>query len=536
MKLLLKLALLFAAAGNAFAQIDSAVFYRITARHSGKCLAVAGGMGSLRNGDRVIQWSCIEAEDNQKWRIVPVGDGDYQILAKHSGKALDVFGGVVSTGNGVAVEQWDYNGGANQKWKLTPVGDGYYQIVAKHSGKSLETAGGVAATWAGPGTQQWDYVGNSNQQWRLTPVPGARSTVMTRFNPVTHGFKFYNTFTNDLSGGAKSDGLCGGMMYAAMDYFVVGGRVPGIDYRPAIGTTLQTYLYNRQTTQILSNLDRFGDMIAGAGPKADKRIYFERGIKEETLRELRGRIDAGTPVVLALQNADDALGHSVLAIGYDMGRYRGDLGEHKEDLSIYVYDPNHPLETRILTPNVATQRYVYREANGQQTDAHAKWLTYFVDTRYRSTAAPAIPEPNLGGSDGLVRELRLTIQTGGDELVANNDEVQFTVHIDGRPPQVFENLNHRMRWISNYGQTISLPLDGPVQVANIRSFDLTKTARLAAKGADNWDLDAVTLDAYGGFAGCTRLFHLDGHPLRRFTESFTTFSANVHPPQICVAR
>ena len=278
----------------------------------------------------------IEAEDNQKWQIVPVGDGYFKIIAKHSGKSLDVYGGTISTGNGVAVQQWDYNGAGNQQWKFVPVAGGYYQIIAKHSGKSLDVNGGVGATGNGPQVQQWDYVGAFNQQWRLTPVAEARRTAMTRFNPVTNGFRFANTFTNDLSGGGKSDGLCGGMMYAAMDYFTAGSRIPGIDYRPSIGTTLQTYIYNRQTTQILSNLDRFEDMILGSGPNADKRIYFERGIKEDTLRELRAKIDVGTPLVLALQNADDAYGHSVLAIGYDMGRYRGDLGQFQEDLSIYV--------------------------------------------------------------------------------------------------------------------------------------------------------------------------------------------------------
>jgi hypothetical protein len=521
------LALLFVSAGNTFGQqIDSTAWYRITAKHSGKCLSVEGGASFVDNGVGVIQWDCIEPEETQKWQILPVGFGYYKIVARHSGKALETRGGVGALRNQVAVQQWDYVGAANQKWWLNPLGDGFYQIVAAHSLKSLDVNAGPGVTGNGAPVQQWDYLGGDNQKWKLTPV-SARRTAMTRFNPATNGFQFANTFKNDLGGGARSDGLCGGMMYAAMDYFVAGGRIPRIDYRPAIGTTLQTYLYNRQTTQILSNLDRFEDMIVGSGPRADKRIYFERGIKEETLRELRRQIDAGTPVVLALQNADDALGHSVLAIGYDMGRYRGDLGEHKEELSIYVYDPNHPGETRILTPDAATQRYVYREASGQRSDPNAHWLTYFVDTRYRGIAAPTIPEPNLGGSDGLVRELRLTIRTGGDELVGGNDEVQFTVHIDGRPPQIFENLNHRMRWISFYEQTISLLLDSPVRAANIRSFDLTKTSRLAANGADIWDLDAVTLDAYGGFAPHKLLFHDEGQPLTRFTENFRGFSANI---------
>jgi hypothetical protein len=521
------LVLLFVAAGNAFGQIDPSALYRITAKHSGKCLSVAGGMSSLRNGDPLIQWDCIDTEDNQKWQIVPVGDGYYKILAKHSGKAMSVFGGIFSTANDVSIQQWDYNGTANQMWQLSRDAEGCYTIIARHSGKLLDINGGPDATGNGSYAHQWEDVGGANQRWRLTPVPVAPRIRMTRFNPLTHGFHFANTFINDLGGGARSDGLCGGMMYAALDYYLAGGRIPRIDYRPSIGTTLQTYLYNRQTTQIASNLDRFADMIVGAGPRADKKLYFERGIKEETLRELRGRIDAGTPVVLALQDADGVVGHSVLAIGYDMGRYRGDLGEYKEDLSIFVYDPNHPGETRILTPSVQEQRYVYREARGQSADPHAHWLTYFVDTRYRNATAPTIPEPDLGGADGLVRELRLTIMTGGDELMGGNDEVQFTVHIDGRPPQVFENLNHRMRWMSNYAQTISLPLATPARAADIRSFDLMKTARPTVWGTDIWDLDCVDIQAYGGGVQHFELFHRDGHPLSHFTEHSTTFSANM---------
>ena len=522
----LLLPLLLAAAGSAVAQIDPAAFYQIVAKHSGKCLDVAGGPDAQGNGVRVIQFECNGAS-NQQWKLVPVGDGYYKVLAKHSGKSLDVFGGNIATGNGVIVEQWDYHDGDNQLWRFDPVEEGYYRIVAKHSGKSLDISGGPDATGNEVQAQQWDDVGGSNQRWALTAVRGAAWAAMTRFNPVTDGFQFDNSFKNDLSGGARSDGLCGGMMYAALDYFFAGQRVPGIDYRPAIGTTLQTYLLNRQTTQIASNLDRFEDMILASGPGADKQGYFERGLNQQTLGELRAKIDAGTPVVLALQNANDALGHSVLAIGYDMGRYRGDLGEHKEDLRIFVYDPNHPRQTRTLAPELDNHRYVYTD--GFAHDEHAKWVTYFVDTRYKSTAVPTIPEPDLGGSDGLVHELRLMIQTGGDELVGGNDDIQLTMHIDGKPPLVFANLNNHMRWLANYGQTISLPLDTPVRAADIRSFDLSKTAHQASLGVDGWDLDSVDIDAYGGGVAHFSLFHAEGHPLTRFTEHFTTYSADIPP-------
>jgi len=529
------LALLCVAPGKVFGEeIDPSAYYHIMPQHSGKCLDVSGGTGATGNGAPVIQWDCHDG-DNQKWRLVPVGNY-YKIIAKHSSKALDVFGGIISTGNGVPVQQRDYNGLANQLWKLTRDGR-LYTITAQHSGKVLEI-GGPDPTQNGAPAQQGRDVNGDHQRWTLTLLPGATRAVMTRFDPVTHGFQFGNTFTNDLGSGARSDGLCGGMMYAAMDYYLARSRVPGIDYRPAVGTPLQTYLYNRQITQIQGNLDRFADMIVGAAPGADKKIYFERGLKEETLRDIRRQIDAGTPAILALQNADNPLGHVVLAIGYDMGRYRGDLGEHAEDLSIYVYDPNHPRQTRVLTPDLRTHRYVYRQAGGRDVgssatdrdavDPQAHWLTFFVDTRYRSTPAPTIPEPDLGGTDGLVRELRLTIRTGGDELVGGNDEVEAIVNIAGREPQVFGNLNHRMRWMAFYEQTLSLPLASPARRADIRSLVLKKTARQRfGVGVDVWDLDGVKLSAYGGGAAHGVILNADGTPLMRFTEQSTTFSFDI---------
>jgi hypothetical protein len=169
-------ALLFVAAGNAFGQINTSISYRITAKHSGKCLAVAGGVRSLNNGDGVIQWDCLEAENNQKWKIDPVGGDYYKITAQHSGKSLSVFGGIASQGNGAVVQQWDYNGGANQMWRFICLGDGSYQIVAKHSGKTLDINGGPDATGNGPYAQQWENRGGDNQKFRLQPLsPGLAS-------------------------------------------------------------------------------------------------------------------------------------------------------------------------------------------------------------------------------------------------------------------------------------------------------------------------------------------------------------------------
>lgn len=162
------LALLFVGVGSAFGQTPNpAIVYQIRARHSGKCLEVNGGPGSMGNGALIVQRDCSNAT-NQQWTFTSIGAGLYKIIAKHSGKALDVFGGVFSAANGVIVEQWDYNGSANQMWSVDDLRNGYYSIVASHSKKSLDIVG--ASTNNGAHVHQWDYLSGLNQQWKLTPV------------------------------------------------------------------------------------------------------------------------------------------------------------------------------------------------------------------------------------------------------------------------------------------------------------------------------------------------------------------------------
>ena len=71
----------------------------------------------------------------------PPPSGYYKVIAKHSGKCLDVAG--VSTADGAKVQQWSCTGGNNQRWKLVSMGDGYNELVAAHSGKCLDVDGVV---------------------------------------------------------------------------------------------------------------------------------------------------------------------------------------------------------------------------------------------------------------------------------------------------------------------------------------------------------------------------------------------------------
>lgn len=169
--LLAPILLVLVTAGSAFGlPIDPKTVYQISARHSGKCLDVAGW--SSANGALITQWDCHGGE-NQQWTFFDVdGAGTYSITAKNSGKALDVFGGIFSGANGVIVNQWDYNGSTNQMWKVNDLGNGFYSIIAKHSGKGLDVRG--ASTSNGAQVQQYDFRWGYNQQFKLTPLTPCR--------------------------------------------------------------------------------------------------------------------------------------------------------------------------------------------------------------------------------------------------------------------------------------------------------------------------------------------------------------------------
>ncbi|MFE9098041.1 RICIN domain-containing protein [Streptomyces sp. NPDC007264] len=124
---------------------------KLMVNHSGKCLDVA--VASQADGAFVQQWHCYNAPDNQTWNFVAVGDNDltdgyladgyYTLRAKHSGKCLEVAGG--STADSAQVYQMTCatdNLRTYQQWKLVQRSDGFFGLVARHSGKCLTVPGG----------------------------------------------------------------------------------------------------------------------------------------------------------------------------------------------------------------------------------------------------------------------------------------------------------------------------------------------------------------------------------------------------------
>lgn len=157
---------------------------------------------------------------------------------------------------------------------------------------------------------------------------GSHSTL---FNPATQSLKFVNTLEVEVINDVRMSGFCGGMVYTTLDYFKAGKPVPAQTYAPATGTPLYDYMWGRQRSSVLDNVDKWGELFVNPfGWRTSE--FFNWGLQGTgggRLQELKTEIDRGNPVPLGLfkpGNGGAGPHHQVLAIGYNGGRYRVILG------------------------------------------------------------------------------------------------------------------------------------------------------------------------------------------------------------------
>jgi len=320
--------------------------------------------------------------------------------------------------------------------------------------------------------------------------------VMTRFTPPTNGFSFVNSFVNDMIPAldVRTGGLCGGMSYAALDYFNAHMAIPSQPFMPANKTVLYNYLYARQTDSILSNLDKWAEVELNPGG-ARNTEFFNWGLQSTArIKELKAKIDSGSPCVLGMKGALGEGDHQILAIGYDMGRYQGNLGAYETDFKIFICDPNYPGKIRILTPDTNRKVYWYVDqytpSGSQET-----WQTYFVDGKYQPKPPPAMSNGHYP-NDGLAHELVLDFHTGGDDLRGGNDNVNLLLNLMDGTQQVYNNINLGGRWVVNCDQFAEVKLDRPLPYNQIRSA-VVSTTFTGGIGGDNWNMDALHICAWG---------------------------------------
>jgi hypothetical protein len=178
--------------------------------------------------------------------------------------------------------------------------------------------------------------------------------VPTDFLPSRHAFGFSNSWPAEpavvlpfpvcsLRIGNAARGLCGGMVFAALDYWHARAEPPAA--RPDAGTPLYQFIVRRlvDSWNIPAGVLRYyrwmnlpdGDVRLARPPR------LRRGVGSRTIQQhwprVRASIDAGRPAALGVVTMQTRwpgmLGHNhqVLAYGYETSG---------SQVSIAVYDPN----------------------------------------------------------------------------------------------------------------------------------------------------------------------------------------------------
>jgi hypothetical protein len=173
------------------------------------------------------------------------------------------------------------------------------------------------------------------------------------FVPERDGFHFANEFVNVIAkfpgyGTLETAGRCGGMAYAALDYWFNGRLpVPAGAALPRDGTLLADYIYKRllDTYLVPSAINFITWTLAG-----DEETFFHKGVtrwtKEGEFPKLRAMVDQGKPQVLGMVKVTDlrqiGQDHQVVAHGYE--------DDGKGNLVVYLWDNRYPdREVRLTT-------------------------------------------------------------------------------------------------------------------------------------------------------------------------------------------
>jgi hypothetical protein len=164
--------------------------------------------------------------------------------------------------------------------------------------------------------------------------------VPDKFLPSRHGFTFDNVWPaqpavvvptpfGDVPFGKANGGLCGGMVFAALDYWNAGRQPPAS--RPPLGTPLYSFIVRRllESWRLPGGVAKYyewmgmPDTDAPAFQLFGRPLLTRRGIAYRTISGewpgIRTELDRGSPVPLGVitvssrQAKDLALNHQVLA-------------------------------------------------------------------------------------------------------------------------------------------------------------------------------------------------------------------------------
>lgn len=122
-------------------------YYHLFNANSGLTAEIAGGGGSLNNGQDVRQWGTADNQF-QQWYIDQAGADAFYIRNAHSNKYLDADQSPGSSN----IFQWAGNGGLNQQWQLVlanPEPEDVLKADYRFNGNAMDSEGGNHATLNG---------------------------------------------------------------------------------------------------------------------------------------------------------------------------------------------------------------------------------------------------------------------------------------------------------------------------------------------------------------------------------------------------
>lgn len=161
----------------------------------------------------------------------------------------------------------------------------------------------------------------------------------TNFDPLTHGYKFQNRFEfkgiKKLTSIFKNKliyGMCGGMVFTALDYFFDQKKVPKFHHPSELTINYAKYLWRRQTESV--SLSALIKLIYYA--LLPQRISIRKSIENELPKALDLLLDnLPVPLIIIRSNFFQNPTHNHQVLVTQMN-YKNNVME------MVLYDPNHP--------------------------------------------------------------------------------------------------------------------------------------------------------------------------------------------------
>jgi len=141
--------------------VETGVYYRLVAQHSGKAADINGASTSA--GGLLIQWAT-GSGFNQQFDFLPSDSGYYRIRVRHSGLVLQV----ASSSTGGDITQRADTSATSQQWRIVEHGGDVVSLVNRQSGLAMDVW--QAATTDGARISQWSVTGSANQRFQLQRV------------------------------------------------------------------------------------------------------------------------------------------------------------------------------------------------------------------------------------------------------------------------------------------------------------------------------------------------------------------------------